>query len=167
MSATENLIVDCLASNPASKDVVFYQHVIQLLSEFSWLLLLINDGWMDGDVHTALVARISTPFSMPFNCSVSKMHWWRFLWCADLSLWARICVLMFSHPSSPAWIVQSWLCLWRERWRWEGGEGGWGGALCLFSCIEAAVWVRQCAINRFTWQEPINLSWWRYWWWNW
>jgi len=31
MSATENLIVDCLASNPASKDVVFYQHVIQLL----------------------------------------------------------------------------------------------------------------------------------------
>ena len=167
MSATENLIVDCLASNPASKDVVFYQHVIQLLSECSWLLLLINDGWMDGDVHTALVARISTPFSMPFNCSVSKMHWWRFLWCADLSLWARICVLMFSHPSSPAWIVQSWLCLWRERWRWEGGEGGWGGALCLFSCIEAAVWVRQCAINRFTWQEPINLSWWRYWWWNW
>jgi len=31
MSATENLIVDCMASNPASKDFTSYQHVIQLL----------------------------------------------------------------------------------------------------------------------------------------
>ena len=33
MSATENMIVDCLASNPGSKDFTSYQHVIQLLSE--------------------------------------------------------------------------------------------------------------------------------------
>ena len=33
MSATENLIVDCLASNPGSKDFTSYQHVVQLLSE--------------------------------------------------------------------------------------------------------------------------------------
>jgi len=31
MSATENMIVDCLASNPGSKDFTSYQHVIQLL----------------------------------------------------------------------------------------------------------------------------------------
>ena len=33
MSAKESLLVDCLASNPASKDFVSYQHVVQLLSE--------------------------------------------------------------------------------------------------------------------------------------
>lgn len=31
MSATDNLIVDCLASNPGSKDFTSYQHVVQLL----------------------------------------------------------------------------------------------------------------------------------------
>jgi len=31
MSAKESMLVDCLASNPASKDFVSYQHVVQLL----------------------------------------------------------------------------------------------------------------------------------------
>ena len=45
MSATENLIVDCMASNPGSKDFTSYQHVIQLLSEcFDH-----KDGDGDGD----------------------------------------------------------------------------------------------------------------------
>ena len=49
MSATENLIVDCMASNPASKDFTSYQHAIQLLSEcFDHKD---GDGDGDGDVN--------------------------------------------------------------------------------------------------------------------
>ena len=67
MSATENLIVDCLASNPGSKDFTSYQHVIQLLSECFDHKDGDGDGNDDGDdwfnlnddggfVRTALVA---------------------------------------------------------------------------------------------------------------
>ena len=49
MSATENLIVDCLASNPGSKDFTSYQHVIQLLSECFDHTDGDGDGNDDGD----------------------------------------------------------------------------------------------------------------------